>query len=117
MKSMKVLLLAVILLPVGAWANMPKVDREDFSQLIVDGMRSSKALSQEIRKDLGVAPDRQENKRIQHAINNKKIKVQLGEVAEVSSPTTKFVRNRPVVVDLDESNNRRVAEEFSEAGY
>ncbi len=117
MKALKILLISLILAPITAAAGMPKVDREDFSQLIVEGIQSSKALSREIRKSLGVAPERQENKAIQHAINHKKIMVELGAVAQVTSPTTKFVRSRPINLDLEDQNERRLAEEFQQSGY
>lgn len=117
MKAMKVLLVLVVLAPMMAQAKMAKVDREEFSHLITDGMKSSSDLSMEIRKSLGVAPDRQENKATQHAINNDVIVVEIGGVDQVHAPTTKFVRNRPVQLDLEDLNERRVAEEFEKAGY
>lgn len=116
MKAMKVLLIALILAPMSAWANMAKVDREDFSQLITDGMKASSELSKEIRKNLGVAPDRHEQALLRKDIKTK-VKIEMGQVAEVSSPTTKYVRSRPVTLDLEDLNERRLAEEFQQSGY
>lgn len=117
MKAMKVLLILVVLAPMTSFAKMPKVSREDFSNLITDGMKSSTDLSMEIRKSLGVAPDRQENKETQAAINSNTIVLEMGGVDQVHAPTTKFVRARPVQLDLEDLNDRRVAEEFEQAGY
>lgn len=117
MSKIGALLILISLAPGISHAKMAKVDREDFSHLITDGMKSSSDLSMEIRKSLGVAPDRQENKETQHAINNEVIVVELGGVDHVHAPTTKFVRNRPVNLDLEDLNERRVAEEFEQSGY
>lgn len=116
MNKRQVLIFALLLIPAISQARLAKIDREDFSQLIVDGIKSSQTLSQEVRKSLGVEAERKEQAKLNADINDKRIRLEIG-ADHVASPTTQFVRSKPVQLDLEEMNDRRLAEEFNQLGY
>ncbi len=114
-KSLKMLILTAVstlsLLAQAGTSNLVKTQREDFNALIEEGLDSQKELRQELRLNAGMTKtEREWSSEI-----NEQGKRLLGvvEAEQRVSPTTNYVRPKPIRPSAQDINQERMANEYN----
>lgn len=113
-KSFKMLILTAIS-SFGLWAqagtsNLVKTQREDFNLIIQEGLEAQKELREELRQNAGMTKSGRE---WTEEINEKgPVLMGVVETEQRVSPTTNFVRPKPIRPSATERGQERVAEEY-----
>lgn len=91
-------------------SNLIKTEREDFNAIIQEGLDSQKQLRKELRENAGM-PQTERNWADDINETGRQLMGTV-EAEQIVSPTTRFVRQKPVRPTLQERNQERVADEF-----